>query len=281
MNVNWHHALWLGLATLIAGTMAGLWTGTRPEAPMGVANVETQRHYHAYLAQPTVNIVEVIQTAQELNYWIRIQTGADVTYLQGEMPCPTCDPAQEAQFFRPPRLYVDGSDFWIHLDEVDWTLHLRPAAHSASSYELVVSPKLPKTQVTAEDLANIRATLAPFGVLPDQGAPLEFEPLIPPTKPEPPEGTRMDSVLYGLTLAPDWVDYARRSEIGLSGLRAKVIIELASAGADPPGDLDLVIESRSDELVRAQVLIHQLVELARRPSVAFVRPPSRPQPAGV
>jgi hypothetical protein len=143
---------------------------------------------------------------------------------------------------------------------------------------MIVSPKLPKTELAAEDVEQIVTTLTPFGVLPTQTASLKFELLIPQAKPVPPEDVRLDSVLYGLMLAPDWNDYAREHVLALSGLRVRVLIELATPGAPLPEGLDLVIEGRSTRFVRAQALIHQLAELARDPAVAFVRLPSRPQP---
>jgi hypothetical protein len=196
------------------------------------------------------------------------------------MPCSICDPAEEDRFFLPPWLSVDGRWFWLQLDEPGWQLHLRPAAQRPGDYELIVSPKLPKTALTDSDLDQITATLTPFGVLSAQTAPLKPEPYIQPAKPEPPADARIDSVLYGLTLSPDWAAYAAQNGIERSGLRVRVVIELSSPDAALPEALELAIEARSARLVRAQALIHRLVDLARDPAVAFVRLPSRPQPAG-
>lgn len=274
--------VWIGLALAVAGALAGLAyaTGVGMGVPMaldpmgGTAFVDTERHFRAELARPSVAIVDVIQEAQRQDYWIRIQTGTDITYLKGNRPCPTCQPEQEAQFFKPPQLFVDGQRFWVRLDEPDWRLNLRPSS-APSGYQLIVSPKLPKKDVTSQDLNRIRSVLGPFGVLPPS---IDLEPFSPPMKPKPPQDARIDSVLYGLTLSPDWVDYARQNGIELSGLRAEVIVELASA--DVPLPQDLIVESRSDQLVRAQALIPKLIALARLSRVDFVRLPNRPQPAG-
>lgn len=264
MIMRIHLTLWIGIVLLfVFSQFAGLW---------GATLIEGQRHFRATLPPQQVDILHIIQTAQQLNYWIRIQTGEDVMYLKGQTPCSACDPSQEASFFTTPQLHVDGQNFWIRLDEQDWRLNLRPAA---SGLELIVSPKLPKTELTTEDLNEIRSALGPFGLLP---AELSFEPLVPPAKPVPPEGVRLDSILYGLMLAPDWKLYAQEKGLELSGLRARVLVELTSAEAQPPVGLDLVIEARNGPLVRAQALIHRLEELARDPIVAFVRPPAQPQP---
>ncbi len=266
--------MWIGGLMAVLGLIAGFGEG----AFSFKANVQTQRHYRALLPAPGVSSLQVVQTAQQLDYWIRIQTGLDVMYLKGQTPCSTCEPSQEETFFTPPRLYVDGPWFWIHLDEPDWELHLRPSSQM-SHYELIVSPKLPKTALSDEDLGAIREKLTPFGVLPAGTNGLKLEPYLPSAKPEPPEGARLDSVLYGLALAPDWNRYAREQGIELSGLRARVLIELSAPEAQLPGTLDVQIEAQSGQLVRAQVLIHQLVQLAQDPAVAFVRLPSRPHPA--
>jgi len=265
--------LWIGVTLLMIGSIVGLLAGI---GGAEAASVGAQRHYRAILPPQQVEIVKIIETAQGLDYWIRIQMGQDVAYIKGRTPCTACDPTREEEFFLPPQLHVDGGWFWIRLDEESWSLNLRPSPQA--NYELIVSPKLPKTSLTAEDIEEIAAKLGPFGVLPTQTGSLEFEPLIPQSKPIPPEDVRLDSVLYGLMLAPDWKEYAKMRGIELSGLRAVVVIELAVPGAQLPEELDLIVEQRSIGLVRAQALIHRLAELARDPAVAFVRLPSRPQP---
>ncbi len=267
-------ALWLGMVLLALGSWAAQWAPTASSA--GAAIIEAQRHFRALLPPQPVDILNVIWAAQSLDYWIRIQTGLNVVYLKGQRPCTACDPLQEAQFFVPPQLYVDGQHFWIRLDEESWQLALRPARELPTRYELIVSPKLPKTTLNPEDVSAIVATLRPFGVIPSQTESFSLEPLIPPAKPEPPEGVRIDSVLYGLITAPDWKAYALQNGIELSGLRARVLVEL-EAGASLPEGLDLVVEERAAERVRVQALIHRLEELAKDPAVAFVRLPSRPQ----
>ncbi len=278
--MNRHTSLSIGLIGVLIGALLGLGpTASAHHEPLiGTANVDTDRHFRTVVPTPSTDVVSVIETAQQQGYWIRIQTGEDITYLQGSQPCPSCEPSQESQFFQPPQLIVDGQQFWIRLDEPQWRVNLRPAPQTAS-YEFIVSPKLPKTSLSDNDVNAILDTLKPFGVLPTQSASLQLETMIPPTKPVPPEGARIDSVLYGLTQAPDWTDYAQQQNIELSGLRAQVIVELTSADASLPDGVDLVATSRSGALVSAQARIDQLVRLASASSVAFVRLPSQPRPA--
>ncbi len=268
--------LWIGLGAtlLVLSTLIGFWMNTSSTG----AAVGAQSPFRALLPPPQNDILSVIQAAQGLDYWIRIQTGRDVTYLKGLLPCTSCSPLQEEQFFTPPQLHVDGQNFWIRLDEPNWRLNLRPSPDVPMGYELIVSPNVPKSELSSEDVSEILSTFSPLGVLPTQTGSLKFEPLIPSSKAAPPEGVRLDSVLYGLMLAPDWKDYASTNQIELSGLRAVVIVELNSPDAELPEGLNLVIESRSGGLVRAQALIHRLADLARDPAVTFVRLPSRPQP---
>lgn len=233
--------------------------------------------YRAPLPPTATEIVRVVEAAQNLDYWIRIQQGLDVTYLKGKTPCASCDPTQEALFFQTPQLYVDGALYWIRLDEPKFRLNLRPAAegqNAAAPYELIVSPKV---DLGGEDLLALLTELAPFGVAPTQSSALSFEVMAVPSKPRPPAGARLDSILYGLMIAPDWRDYAAAHGVELSGLRARVIVELTTPGAIPQGAADLLIEARSDSTLRALVPIHQLLSLARDPVVSLVRLPSRPQ----
>lgn len=235
--------------------------------------------YRATLPPTATDIVHVVMAAQDLDYWIRIQQGLDVTYLKGKSPCSACDPTNESIFFQMPQLYVDGPLYWIRLDEPKYRLNLRPAVegeNAAAPYELILSPKV---DLGNDDLQALLTELAPFGVAPTQTSALSFETIAVPSKPQPPSDARLDSTLYGLMIAPDWRDYAAGHGIDLAGLRARVIIELTSPGAVPQAT-DLLIEARSDTLIRALVPIEQLLALARDPAISMVRLPNRPQAAG-
>jgi hypothetical protein len=233
--------------------------------------------YRAPLPPTATDIIHVVTAAQDLDYWIRIQQGLDVTYLKGKTFCAACNPSQETAFFQTPQLYVDGPLYWIRLDEPKYRLNLRPAVEGATSpYELIVSPKV---DLGGDDLQALLTELVPFGVAPTQTSALSFEVITVPSKPQPPPDARLDSTLYGLMIAPDWRDYAAGHGIDLSGLRARVIVELHSPGAVPQA-ADLLVEARSDTLIRALVPIEQLLVLARDPAVSMVRLPNRPQPAG-
>jgi hypothetical protein len=270
-------AVFLGVVLLAVGLprMTLLWaTVGGSESSQLLAG----QSYRALLPSSATDIGQLVLTAQNLDYWIRIQQGLGVTYLKGKTLCTACDPSQEARFFQPPQLYVDGALYWIRLDEAKFRLNLRPAAaaqSSTSSYELIVSPKV---DLGSQDLSALLTELAPFGVAPTQTSSLSFEVLAVPSKPQPPAGARLDSTLYGLMVAPDWYDYAAAHGIDLSGLRARVIIELVTPRTLPQLP-NLLVEARSDNLIRALVPIQQLLTLADDPAVAFVRLPNKPQPS--
>ena len=261
---------------LLAGATAGFFNMYNSAK---AATVDTERHYRAELTLGAVNTAQLILAAQQESYWIRIQTNTDVTYLNGTEPCNACDPSQETLFFQRPSLYVDGGTFRIRLEESDWNLSLRPRASTMpGAYELIVSPILPKVDLTTEDLEAIDSTLAALSVLPQSTTTLTFEQIIQTGKVQPPEGVRIDSVLYAMTLAPDWAAYAQLNGISLSGMRVSVLIELEDPALELPESLDLVIESRSTNFVRAAALLSKLTELASLDGVTFVRLPSAPQP---
>ncbi|GBC76404.1 hypothetical protein HRbin07_00604 [bacterium HR07] len=95
--------------------------------------------------------------------------------------------------------------------------------------------------------------------------------------PKPPDGVRLDSVLYALMLMPDWYEFAPQNKLELWGLRVRVIVELVSPEAQLAPTHNIIIEARSPSgLLRVLVPIHQLVLLASDPAVKLVRPPFQP-----
>ena len=270
-----HTAFWIGML-LLAGATAGFFNMYNMAS---AATVDTERHYRAELTLGAVNTAQLILAAQQESYWVRIQTNTDVTYLNGTEPCNACDPSQEDLFFQAPSLYVDGGNFRIRLEETEWKLSIRPRESQMSgAYELIVSPVLPQTELTTEILEAIDAALQPLNALSQSVQALSFNEIIQTGKVQPPDGANIDSVLYAITQAPNWDVYAQLNGISLSGLRVDVLVELADPNLELPESLDLVIESRSSNFVRAAVLIHRLADLASLEGVTFVRLPSTPQP---
>ena len=98
-----------------------------------------------------------------------------------------------------------------------------------------------------------------------------------PAKP-PREYAKLASVLYELIKSPDRRDFARSHQLYLSQDKVRVIIELLPDFKEVEGDYEMVVEGRTNGLIKALVPVDQLGFLARDPSVGFIRPPHKPIP---
>ncbi len=259
----------LGLGAMLI-TLVGLFAlgagGMTSNAAVG-----DQAHFRATFDAPSASVVEIIQQAQSADYWVRVQTGTDVTYFKGSQPCPSCDPANEREFFQRPQLIADGQMIWMRLTGETWELNLRPTPEGAGTYALLVSPLLPKAELTDEMLSEIGDALAPFDLLPSSPSSLDFSAYSQPSDPQPPQGVNLTSALYGFLNAPDWAEASSERGVPRSGLRAVVDVELGSSSTELPSGLDLIVESRSGATARVQALIPQLDDLAQAASVRNVQ----------
>ena len=96
-----------------------------------------------------------------------------------------------------------------------------------------------------------------------------------PSKP-PREYAKLASVLYELIRAPDRSNFAKRHQLYLSQDKVRVIIELLPEFKEVEGDYEMVVEGRTNSLIKALVPIDLLGLLAKDPSVGFIRPPHKP-----
>lgn len=239
-------------------------------------DLESGQAYRARLAV-VPSAATVLPNAQALGWWVRMQTGEEITYFNGLARCEACDPNLEAQFYQMPQLTVDGADFMARLDTEAFRLNLRPQSGSTQAYELVVM--MHQTLGATVVAQQAQQALAALGVALGEG--VAFEPLSVAQngKTLVPNGVHLEETLYRLALAPDWPDFAQLRGLTLSGLRVEVIVELAE-GQALPGNFDLIVEQTSGQLARVQVRISDLVALAQAPGVVEVRPPLSPQPGG-
>lgn len=230
--------------------------------------------YRATFLLPQAHIATITARAQELGFWIRIQQGQEVTYLQGAELCSACNPESEESFFGFPQLYLDEDLFLVRLDEERYRLSVRPSAQNKGHYEVIVGVKV---QSELEELRGEALNwLQKLGIV--QTASLSLAEFPVEKKPQPPEGVRLDSLLYALTQAPDWHDFARERGLPLQGIRIKVIVELATPEAVLQG-YHLIEEARSTERMRVLVPVSELIRLAKDPAVEFVRLPYEPHEA--
>lgn len=165
-------------------------------------------------------------------------------------------------------LYLDGDSFLLGLREGEWTTVLRGKAGAG---ELVIlGAGFP------EGLSAF-ALLEALGLLPP-GLDLALSPKEVPAKhPAPPEGVRLDPVLWALVGHPDWFGFARAEGIERVGLRVRAVAELSgclSAAWEP------FVRSATETLAELLLPIPLLPELAKDPAVRLVRPPHMPVPLG-
>jgi hypothetical protein len=268
--------LWLSWAMLAATSFSGLGGEPRelalaPTDPVLLAG----RYYRVPLSLPAPDLVAVIEAAKQAGFSVRIAEGTRVSYFIGMTPCPDCTPENERTRLGFPQLYVDGTLLWLRAEETLARYNLRPFG---DGYELVIAPKV--TAGATATLGEIGMRLLQLKVLREPTLPLNVEQLsvVPGVKPpRPPDGVRLDLLLYGLMLMPDWYDFALQNRLELWGLRVRVIVELVSPEAQVSSVHNLIIEARSPSgLMRVLVPIHQLTVLASDPAVKLVRPPFQP-----
>jgi len=258
-------ALLLGLPLIIL--MGGIYGGS--------LSLSTESFYKALFPLPQPDIAALAARAEGLGFWIRVEQGSNVAYLHGTELCAACTPEDEESFFGFPQLYLDDGLFLVRLDEEGYRMGIRPSAEVRGAYEVIFRPKREMSRETIE--AEALGWLRRLGIV--QTASLEFIELVPVEKPRPPEGLRLDSLLYALALAPDWHEFARERGLALFGMRIKVIVELYDPQVVPQGYY-LLVEARSQELMRALVPVSELLRLAGDPATEFVRLPYEPHEAG-
>lgn len=165
-------------------------------------------------------------------------------------------------------LYLDGDFFLLGLREGEWITILRGSTKAA---ELVLfGPGAP------EALSSL-ALLEALGLLPPGGTVELTQKEIPWKFPAPPEGVKLDPLLWTLLIHPDWFGFAQTQGIERIGIRVRVVAELCgnlSANWEP------FIRSSTENLAELLLPIPLLPELGRDPAVRLVRPPFAPIPLG-
>lgn len=225
------------------------------------------------LAATDVNLLT--QRAQAENWWIRLQQDSDIFYFQGQERCTACEPALESQFLTAPFLTLDNGLFLVEIDTNAFALTLRPKVDGSGGYEAVLSMR--ETLEPNAVSNQINEELSALGL--NLGSELAFELTAASvsSKTAVPEGVNLEETLYRLTQAANWNSEAMLRGLSLSGLRVRVVIELAE-GQSAPVQYNLVVEQTGTNVLRAQVLIPDLIALAQDPAVVDVRPPLQAQP---
>jgi len=165
-------------------------------------------------------------------------------------------------------LYLDGDFFLLGIREGTWTTILRGKPDSA---ELVIfgtgSPEILSSFAIPEAL----------GLLP-WGEAIELsEKTVPLKLPAPPEGLKLDPILWALVGHPDWFAFSRDYGLERVGIRVRVVAELQGSLSQ---DFEGFIRSSTDSLAELLIPIPLLPELGKDPAVKLVRPPFVPHPLG-
>ena len=165
-------------------------------------------------------------------------------------------------------LYLDGDFFLLGIREGTWTTILRGKPDSA---ELVIFG------TGSPEILSSFAILEALGLLP-WGEAIELaEKTVPLKLPAPPEGLKLDPILWALVGHPDWFAFSRDYGLERVGIRVRVVAELQGSLSQ---DFEGFIRSSTDSLAELLIPIPLLPELGKDPAVKLVRPPFVPHPLG-
>jgi len=165
-------------------------------------------------------------------------------------------------------LYLDGEFFLLGIREGAWTTILRGKPDSA---ELVIFG------TGSPEILSSFAILEALGLLP-WGEVIELsEKTVPLKLPAPPEGLKLDPILWALVGHPDWFAFSRDYGLERAGIRVRVVAELQGSLSQA---FEGYIRSSTDSLAELLIPIPLLPELGKDPAVKIVRPPFVPHPLG-
>ncbi len=239
--------------------------------PVGAqADLSAAQYYIAPIGRVDVPLASLIQSVQSSGFTTIIRSGDEVTAYLGTA---RTDQPEELLLGASSLLYVDDGFFLLKVAGEDLDYVVRPAE---GGYALVLIPH--RDLGSGEALLGVLSSLQTLGILgQDVAMELTGLPKEPAKLPAPPQGVALDSSLYGLALAADWFSYAAAHGLTRVGLRAEAVAEKVPGGGIPEAFRPYVV-SETEGLAKLLVPIHQLVDLARSPSIGYVRPPYRPQP---
>ena len=162
-------------------------------------------------------------------------------------------------------LYLDGPFFFLGVSDTNGAAFLRGEQTEA---EIICFGN-------PEALSHMVSLLDSPGLL-SPGTEVEFtERPLSLKIPAPPEGVKLDPVLWGLLLHPDWFAFACDYGIERVGLRVRVVAEVEGT---LPEKYEPYIQSSSNGLVSLLVPIPLLDDLGKEAVVRLVRPPYKPHP---
>ncbi len=236
------------------------------------ANLLAANYYLISIGTVDTSIATIIHTAQTSGYTVIVRSGDVVHAYRGatEITTPGKDLLNAS-----PLLYVDDGQFLMQVRGEDYDYAVRPG--EGTSYTLVVVPH--KDLPLADTLTTVITALQKMNVVGSE-VNMEFQtfPQHATKTPAPPAGVPIDSRLYAVMVAPDWFTATANAGLTRVGLRVEVVAEKLPNG-DIPMEFRQYIESETTGLAKLLLPINKLVDLARAPTIGYLRPPYQPHPA--
>jgi hypothetical protein len=237
---------------------------------VGFCNVFTQTNYYLLpIGGVRTPIATLAETAKGKGFTVIVRDDEATTAYRGTESTeePEATLLQTTEF-----LYVDNERFLLSIAGVDFDYIVRPYE---TGYALLVAPHRDLPQ--GETLLAVLNSLSQMGIV---GAEVELQGItdfqkMPGKLPAPPEDVAMDSALYALSVAADWFAFATTQNLTRVGLNVEIVAEKLPGGTLSPTFQSHVIDESAD-FAKLLLPIHLLVDLARAPSVGYVRPPYQP-----
>jgi len=228
-----------------------------------------QSHYYLLsLGQVAADADSIRHAAQSSGFSVIVYDGASAQAFRGDDAAGT---AAEAVLTDERLLIVDSERFLLREARDGFAFSVRP---SETGYELVVDPQ--KDLSISEVLGSVLASLQSMGILGDEvGLDIQAFAKDDLKGPPPPADVAIESTLYRLVLARDWLDYAATKGITLVGLRVEIVAEMLP-GASLAEPFAPYVVNEAAGLAKLFLPIDQLLALARSSAVGYVRVPYRP-----
>ena len=253
-------AISIVVLTLLVGTVAWLSTGQ--------ALSFNQANYYVFpLGGPVVDVELLFQTARAEGYAVVQYDDTSVVAYEGEqLATETIDGLLASSRL----LIIDGDRFLLRASTDTSTFAVRP---NSSGLELMFSPQEDQAM---DGVISVLLELERLGILSEE-VDFGFKEFAKDSLkgPAPPAGTRVESDLFGLTVAEDWHAFAATKGLSLVGLRVEVVAELLP-GSELPVEYANYVNSESESLVGLLLPVDQLIALATSESIGLLRKPYAP-----
>ncbi len=224
----------------------------------GLAAAEVPTYLWAKISLPQDAVAALPERAQTAGIPIAVAGEAGSLFLVGAK-------TEEELLSLNTYLFLDGPFFLLGISGANGLAFLRGEQTEA---EIICFGD-------PEPLSHMVSVLDSLGLL-SPGTEVEFtERTLSLKIPVPPKGVKLDPVLWGLLVHPDWFAFARDYGIERVGLRVRVVAEVEGM---LPEKYEPYIQSSSDGLVELLLPIPLLDDLAQEEAVAKVRLPHKPHP---